>query len=368
MKQSRTIVISKRRLKYAFSAFAITASVSASAGAGSFVSSDKGADISTMCGTKPTVVALTDGYGNNTWRRIVEAELRDEAAKCKNITRIIYADAGGDQQKGNSDINSVVAQGANVLLVFTDFGDATIPAMRRAYKSGVTVVPYFSQLTGKPGKDYSANVYQDQARVSESWADWLNTSIKKGNVVFLGGSAGAAISQRYMNGFKEGLKKYPDLKLLSDNYVVTNWNAADTQKAVAGLIAKYGHIDAIVTDWGVTTLAVVKAYEQAGLPVPAQATLASQNELSCKYLDAKKAGKPWQYFSLDGTSATVRVALRRGMADYQGTQNPEPAAVMPFVYVDSVKGKDPQCDPSAPPDADLSSLLAPAKLKEVFRR
>ena len=56
------------------------------------------------------------------------------------------------------------------------------------------------------------------------------------------------------------------------------------------------------------------------------------------------------------------------MAEYQGTKNPEPTAVLPYVYVDSVNGKDPKCDASVPPDADLASSLEPAKLKEVFRR
>src|SRR5882672_1677939 len=73
----------------------------------------KGADISTMCGSKPMVVALADGYGGDTWRRITFAEFQDEAKKCPNVTKVLYTDAGGDQQKSNSDINGLVAQGVN---------------------------------------------------------------------------------------------------------------------------------------------------------------------------------------------------------------------------------------------------------------
>ncbi|VTU31179.1 D-xylose-binding periplasmic protein precursor [Variovorax sp. SRS16] len=332
------------------------------------VRSDQGADITPLCGTKPTIVAMTDGYGGNTWRRIAEAELKQEASKCKNITKIIYANANGDQQKSNSDINSMVAQGANVLLAFTDFGDAMLPALRKAQQAGVTVVPYFSKIAGTPGKDYTANIYQDQIQVGQIWADWIGTTVKKGNVVMLGGTAGATSSQRFMDGFSSQLKKYPEIKLLSDQYIVTNWNPTDGQKAVAGLIAKYGKIDAIASDYGVTTLAAVKAFEQAGLPIPAQATIASNNELNCKYLDAKKAGKAWPYVSVDGTTSIVRFALRRAMSEYQGIKSSEPLGVLPFVYVDSAKGVDPKCDPAAPPDADLASPLPQAELNALFRK
>lgn len=328
-----------------------------------------GADIAAFCGTKPTVVALTDGYGGNTWRKTTLAEFRQEAAKCKTITKVLYANANGDQQKSNADINSMVAQGANVLVAFNDFGDGMLPALRKAHAAGVTVVPYFSRIAGTAGKDYSANVYQDQAYVGGMWADWLGQQLKAGgNVVLLGGIPGAAVSQRFMDGFKAGLKKYPALKLLEENYIVTNWNPADAQKAVAGLIAKHGRIDGIASDYGVTTLAAIKAFEQAGLPIPAQATLASHNELNCKYAAARKEGKAWPYYSLDGTTRLGRFALRRAMANHQGVASAEPLAIVPLVYVDSQRALDPKCDPGAPPDADLSSSLPADALNALFKQ
>lgn len=328
----------------------------------------KGIDMATLCGNKPVVLGLTDGYGGDTWRKIAEAEFRDEASKCANVTKILYANANGDQQKSNSDINSMVAQGVNVLISFTDFGDAMLPSIRKAQKAGVTVVPYFAKIAGTAGRDFASNVYEDQPRVGEMWADWLAANLGKGNVVLLGGTPGATSSQRFMDGFKARLSRYPGLKLLDTNYIVTNWNPADAQKAVAGLIAKHGRIDGIATDYGVTTLAAIKAFEQAGLPIPAQVTLASNNDINCKYVAAKKVGKAWPYYSLDGTTAVVRYALRRGMAEYQGTKNGEPVAVVPYVYIDSAKGLDPKCDASAPPDADLSSSLPSDKLQALFRR
>ncbi|KXU82390.1 ribose ABC transporter substrate-binding protein [Paraburkholderia monticola] len=323
-------------------------------------------DITQMCGTKPMVVGVSDGYGGNTWRKTGLAEVKDELSRCKNVTRVIYSNANGDPQKANSDINSMVAQGINVLILLPDFGAVQLPAMRAAMKAGVAVVPYSAQVPGVPGRDYVIDVVGDTQKIGVLWADWLGANLKSGNVVFMGGSPGATTSQNFMDGLRNGLKKYPGLKLLNDQYVVTNWSPVDARKATAGLIAHYPKIDAIVTDSGETSLAAVQAFEQANLPIPAIATIASDNQVNCHYLAAKKAGKPYAYYTLDGTTTYVRFAVRQGVAAYQGTVNKESPWILPYPYADSAKGIDPKCDPSVPPDADLTSALPPQKLKAVF--
>lgn len=327
----------------------------------------KQGDITALCGTKPAVVALTDGFGGAAWFKTTAQEFRDELAKCKNVTKVLYLNANGSQQKYNSDINSLVAQRVNVLVSFTHFGDASLPVIRNATKAGVVVIPFFAKISGTPGKDFVDVVYQDPGPNGVMWADFLAKTVKSGNVIFLGGPPGATSSQRFMDAFREGVKKHPGLKLVEDNYVVTNWNPADAQKAITALIAKHGRIDGIASDYGLTTNAAIKAFEQAGLPIPAQATLASSNELNCKYLDYKKSGKAWPYLSLDGTTTLVRAAARRAMAAYSGTPFNEPLAWSPYAYVDSTTGTDPKCDASFPPDADLSGQLSNVALKELFK-
>ncbi len=325
-----------------------------------------GADITKMCGDKPMRVALTDGFGGNTWRKTTLAEFREEASKCANVTEVLYMDAGGDQQKYNGDINSLVAQNVNVIVTFTDFGEASIPAYRSAIKAGTTVVPYFSVLPGKAGRDFSGNVHMDQTASGVMWADWYGKNLKEGNIIFFGGIPGASSSVAFLDGLKQGLKKYSGIKLLDDNFIVTNWSAVEAQKATSGLIAKYPKIDGLVTDYGVTALAVVRTFQQAGLAVPQIATVASNVEINCQYLADKKAGKPWAYYSIDGSTTIVRYALRRAVALAQGTDNNEANAVKIPAFVDSAAGLDPVCSTTAPPDADLSSSLSPEALAKVF--
>ncbi len=347
---------------------AISASIlsTTTAFADEIASLDKHGDITAMCGKKPAFVAFQDGFGGATWFKTAAAEVKDELSKCPTVTKFVYLDANNDQQRYNSDINGIVAQGANIVITFAHFGDSSLPLFKSVKRAGVVMVPYFSKIGGEIGKDYDGTVLMDQESAGLRWADWFSKSVVKGNVIFLGGTPGATSSERFLAGLKKGLAKYPDLKLLDEHYVVTNWNPVDAQKAVAALIAKYDKIDGIATDYGVTTMAAIKAYEQAGLPVPAQASIASNNELNCKYLDLKKQGKAWRYYSLDGTTTLVRFAARRAMSIYEGTPDTEPVAVQPFVYADSTTGLDPKCDPSLPPDADMSGQLGDEKLKKLL--
>ncbi|MCX4170819.1 MULTISPECIES: substrate-binding domain-containing protein [Paraburkholderia] len=353
---------------YVLAAGLLAGTASSAALAADSISVQRQGDITSMCGTKPMVVGLSDGYGGNTWRKTAIAELKDEVGRCKNLKRFIYTNANGDQQKANSDINSMVAQGVNVLIVYPDFGAAQLPAMRAATRAGVTVIPYMAEIPGTPGKDYAANVSADLLRIGGAWADWFGQNLKNGNVVFLGGIPGAPASQTFLDGFKTHLAKYPGLKLVQNDFVVTNWNPIDAPKAVEGVIAKYSHIDGVAADYGVTALATVKTFQQAHLPIPAIATGSSNNELSCKYVAMKEAGKPFPYYSLDGMTSVIRFAARRGVAMYQGTTDNEPLKVFPYTYADSGAGVAPKCDTSAPPDADFSSVLAADKLKAVFKQ
>jgi ribose transport system substrate-binding protein len=329
---------------------------------------DIGADITKMCGTKPIRIGVADGYGGNTWRKIVLAEIKDEAAKCPNIKDVIYVDAAGDPQKYNGDINSLAAQNIDVILTIPDFAEASFPAYRSALKAGAVVVPFLTTLHGKVGQDFSANVPLDLVGYATEQADWFGKNLKQGNVMYFGGIPGASSSNSMFKAFQETIKKYPGLSLLENDFVVTNWNQADAQKATAAMIAKHNKIDGIATDYGAPAIGVVRAFKQAGLPVPDIATATSNAELFCMYDEDQAAGKGWKFFSIDGATILGRYALRRGVALAEGTQDPDPLLVNFPVHADTYAGIQPPCDKSVPLDTDLASSLSLDTLKKLLKQ
>jgi ribose transport system substrate-binding protein len=59
-------------------------------------------DITPLCGTKPMIVGVSDGYGGNTWRKTGLAEVKDELSRCKNVKRVIYSNANGDPPRNTT--------------------------------------------------------------------------------------------------------------------------------------------------------------------------------------------------------------------------------------------------------------------------
>src|SRR6476620_1124689 len=70
------------------------------------------------CGPDEAVVGLLDGFGGNSWLLVTTAAGADEVAKCPSVVEYLYADGQGDTQKSISDIQGMVASGADAIVVF----------------------------------------------------------------------------------------------------------------------------------------------------------------------------------------------------------------------------------------------------------
>ncbi|MEV7136282.1 substrate-binding domain-containing protein [Arthrobacter sp. NPDC093128] len=323
--------------------------------------------ITDFCGDKPIQVALADGFGGNSLRKIMRRQFELEAAKCANITKTFYTDANADPQKYASDINGLVAQGVNAIITLNDFGPAALPALRKATKAGVVVVPYKSNPGGTPGSDYEVFVSEDSDAVGKEWAEW-GADILHGNgqVAMLGGTPGNALSTAFLDGYK---KAAPDgLRLVQDDPITTNWTIAGMQQAVTGLLTKHADTGLLLADYGATIPAIARAYAAAGKPLVPIAVTASSNEVGCAWEGLKAQNPDFELLSIDGTGNVPKIALRKAVAAAQGLENPESPLVKLSVFIDTKNGKMPTCNPALPPDADLSADLTPEQMKEVFAR
>lgn len=322
------------------------------------------------CGSKQITLALADGFGDNNWRKITAAEARDEAAKCPSVTKFVYTDGQGNTQKSISDIQGLAAQGVNAVVVFPDQGKAVLPAIRQAHKAGVVTVPYRVFPGGKAGVDYDYYISTDFTQVGELWAKWLVKALHgKGLVANLGGPPANSQSQSEYDGMQKVLKKYPGIKFVGQTpYNVTNWDAAQTQKVVTALLAKYPKIDAITTDFGAALASSFGAFKQAGRKIPAVATEDS-NQLSCDREKLLPTNPDFQLFTVDSQNWMVRTAVQFAVAKASGGTVPASTEVPQKPFEDSITGQPnkPKCDRSLPGDAFLSSHLSKAQILAALK-
>jgi ribose transport system substrate-binding protein len=326
-------------------------------------------DISKFCGTKPIKVGYADGNNNNTWRKATIALFKAQAAKCSNITQVVVTDAQNNTQKAISDINSMVAQGVNVIVTFGDAGQALLPTVQKATAAGVAVVPIVSGIGGTPGKDYVDFVSENVETYGKNLADWTAKAMHgKGNLVMLGGVAGSAYSQTVYDGVKKAVAEHPGVHLLNaDGYVATDWDVSKTQQVVAGLITKYGKIDGIVSDFGGGSVGGIRAFIAANKPLPVWAANDS-NEFASLWYQYHKRYPSYQIATESSRNWVVQAALNKGLAAYNGIADTSPSTYNLEIIEDSTNPKMmPKYDKSLPADAILSSGLTTDQIKALYK-
>jgi ribose transport system substrate-binding protein len=311
-----------------------------------------------FCGTKQITLGIHDGFGINAWSQESYAAVRSEAAKCSNVKQIVVL-GGGDLQKSISDINSMVAQGANAIVMIPDFGQAQLASIQAATAAGVKVVPWAADPGGTPGTDYVSYVDWSSPIAGTMWANWMVKLLDgKGNVVFLGGPAGNPVTSGQLKSIVKVFAKHPGMKLLTgkSSWPVTNWDPATAQKQMSALLAKYKKIDGIISDYGTDALAATRAFQAAGRKLVPIGTL-DANGLSCLYKKVHAKNPTFQLATISSRNWLGRVAARKAIAAAEGLPNKEPSRyALPF-FENSVSGQAPLCVPSAAPDFYSSNKL-----------
>ncbi|MFE9658158.1 substrate-binding domain-containing protein [Micromonospora sp. NPDC006431] len=329
--------------------------------------------IDEFCGDKPLKVALADGTGDNAWRKTARAEFEDEASKCPNLTVMPYSDAQNNPQKAISDIKALVSQGADAIVVFPDAGEALLPTLREAYQAGVAIVPWTANPGGTPGKDYTTFVGHNTVNDGRTWARWTCQHLGDagGNAIFLGGTPGNTQSTTEMKGIQEELesnKACANVKLLNQpgKPIDTDWNPAQTQRVVSGLLTKYPQIDAVISDSGDGSLGGIRAFLSAGRKLPLW-TANDLNGFACEWHRLHKQNQSFNTVTVSSRTWLVRLALRKAIAAKQGIKNDEPEIVNIPIHEDTFDAsKQPRCEPDLPSSAILSADLTDEQFKRIY--
>ena len=147
---------------------------------------------------------------------------------------------------------------------------------------------------------------------------------------------------------------------------MTNWSPVDAQKATAGLISTYPEVDAVLADYGATTVGVINAFQAAGLPVPAIGVVGVGNELGCVWETNSTGDGRFELFSNDSAHATVLAGIQQGIGAATGGKYNVFQKFVPPAVNDTTKGLNPKCDASLPVDTDFSSPLSDDELVAVL--
>ncbi len=176
----------------------------------------------------------------------------------------ISADAQSSASKQLTDVESLIAQGANALIILAQDASAIGPAVENAVNEGIPVVAY-DRLIENPAAFY---LTFDNKEVGRMQARAVLAAKPEGNYAFIKGSSSDPNADFLFSGQVEVLKEAMDagkIKTVGEAYT-DGWLPANAQKNMEQILTTNNNaVDAVVASNDGTAGGVVAALEAQGL-------------------------------------------------------------------------------------------------------
>jgi ribose transport system substrate-binding protein len=209
---------------------------------------------------KAWVIGVSNGYFGNTARVEYEAELKAYAALpsvAPHIKKLIINNAGTSVAAQISAVDSMIAEHVNAIILDSNSTTGLNPAISAAHAAGIVVVAANDIVTSNLAYHVETVGQQFGATMAQHFVSLLHG---RGNIVVLRGIAGNAVDAAEASGFNSVFAKYPGIHVLATVY--PQWDDAQAQTDMAGLLSRYSKIDGVFTEGGMEQ-GVVRAYVAA---------------------------------------------------------------------------------------------------------
>src|SRR4051812_49267490 len=152
-------------------------------------------------------VGFAQTESNNPWRLAQTASMKEWAGK--KGYQLVYTDAAGSAAKQVADVNSMIAQGVDLIFLAPREEKPLIPAVMAAKKAGIPVILLdrnVDQALAKAGTDYVTFIGSDFVDEGKRVAEWLAKNANgKSKIIELEGTTGSSPANDRKKGFDEAI-------------------------------------------------------------------------------------------------------------------------------------------------------------------
>lgn len=179
----------------------------------------------------------------------------------KDGVELITVDAERSALKQVEQVESFIGQNVDAIILNPAEVEACSPAVTKALAAGIPIINVNSETSAKPTAFVGSDDVEAGRIAMQHIADKLGG---KGNVLMMEGYMGQAGQIKRAQGAQEVLKKYPGLKLLTQQ--TAGWDRAKAMELMENWIQSYGNqINAVFAHNDEMALGAVKALTDAGL-------------------------------------------------------------------------------------------------------
>lgn len=195
------------------------------------------------------VLGLSNISVVNTWRVQMIEEAKHEATQHAEIAQLVVTDAGGSASKQVADIEDLVARKVDALLVTAGSEDAVAGAVDKAYRAGIPVVIFSSDVNTQ---SYTTKILGDDAAFGKTGAEFLVKALQgKGKIVGVRGISGNSIDNDRWAGAMAVFQANPGIKVVATGF--GNWAYDKGKQVCEALITAHPDLDGIWSSGGAMT-------------------------------------------------------------------------------------------------------------------
>jgi ribose transport system substrate-binding protein len=219
-----------------------------------------------LADTSGKKVALSNNYAGNSWRQQMLKDYETVAKKAVADHVVAAADSFTTPDKEAptqaAQLQNLILQGYNAIVIDAASPDALNGAVKQACDAGIIVVS-FDGIVTEPCAYRVVIDYKEMGR--QNVVHMAKFQPKGGNLLEIRGLAGTSIDGLIHDGIVEGVKEYPQFKIVAS--VTGNWDETTAQKAVATVLPSLPPIVGVV-DQGGDGYGAAQAFAAAGRPEP----------------------------------------------------------------------------------------------------
>jgi len=209
-------------------------------------------------------VGFAQTESNNPWRIAQTESMKSEAAKLGH--QLVYTDAAGSAAKQVADVNSMIAQGVDLIFLAPREEKPLVPAVMAAKRAGIPVILLDRSVDpslAKPGRDYLTFIGSDFVEEGRRAAEALDKATGgKAQIIQLEGTVGASPANDRRKGFEEYIKNKPGMKIIASQ---SGDFARDKGRQVAEtLLQAHPNATAIYAHNDEMAMGAISALEAAG--------------------------------------------------------------------------------------------------------
>ena len=185
-------------------------------------------------------VAATFGDLGNPFFYTMGKGIEDAAKKIDPNAKVTVVSSGYDLNTQVGQMETFISAGVDIIVINAADTKGIAPAVKKAKAAGIIVVAADVNADGGVDATVTSNNFQAGVQSGEYLAKRING---KGSIVIINGPPVSAVIDR-VNGFKDAISKYPDIKVLSDNQNA-NGNREGGLRVMTDLLTAFPKIDAV---------------------------------------------------------------------------------------------------------------------------